>query len=336
MSQSVEVVDVKSVEIGRRIKEILEEKKQGKGNAFSIRAFAKRIGMGKDMLGDITKGLRPVRPSELEKIAKGLRMSVERLKREDTKQLEEELFSLVQKRTNFKRALELALELLPNAIGITERYEILNNLGAVYYFSKRYKDAHEIWLQALSCAKQINKQYSEIDPLSKVTSNLIITFTHQKDFTGLTRFLNTVEMNFEQFDYEYAGTLSYSLAIANYHTGDTEQYLQKMYQSLDYFRMSGNRRAIGRAEHSVADAEYNLRNYSKAKEMFEMAIQTLSEYSDLIFISIKDYAKTLLKLNHIDESIEVIEKAIVELKTLQNHQMLAKFFLLHAYATGSL
>ncbi|MGB8956126.1 MAG: helix-turn-helix transcriptional regulator [Tumebacillaceae bacterium] len=132
------------IPLGRRIGEIIE----AKGPAFSGRALSKRIGLGKDILYRVINGERYISPSELELVAAGLRMSVQRIKQEDTRKDVEELRRLLQNLEDLERALRIAEKLVSVAIGISERCTMLNYLGWANYELKNYDVAHQHWLKA--------------------------------------------------------------------------------------------------------------------------------------------------------------------------------------------
>lgn len=113
------------VPLGQRIGEIMEER----GASYSLRAFGSRIGMSKDTLGRIVSGERVSTPSETERIADGLKMTIERLKQEDIKDDLLELEALLHSRKNRKRAMTLARGVAAVSMGMTERCHALNLLG---------------------------------------------------------------------------------------------------------------------------------------------------------------------------------------------------------------
>lgn len=334
MSGNIEVVDSEYLELGRRITEALEEKKAEKGDAFSIRAFAKRIGMNYETLRLTCRGERPVRPSELEKIAEALGTTVARLKKEDTKKVEQELHRLIKKRTDLHRALQIAQTLVSSAIGYTEQFESRTNLGVVYYQLNRFRDALEAWSMALPYAKSLHEMYDDLLPLSKVTTNLILLYTRIKDYSALSNFLSTVDETLEHFDNEYAGTLHLSHAIAAHSVGDLETCREKIYKHLHYQQLTESARSRGIGLQNVGYVEYLLGNYMAAKEYFEKAIECLEDELDLKYISVKDYAKCILKLKQTDKAIQLIEQSLQELNSLDLPVIHAKLLLLHATTTN--
>jgi tetratricopeptide (TPR) repeat protein len=336
MSKDVEVVDSESVNIGDRIKEILEEKKEEKGNAFSIRAFSQRIGMTKNVLGDSIKGIRPIRPSEVEKVAQGFGITVPRLKREDTKQLEDEMLKLVKGRTNLKRALEIGNYLMPLAIGCTERCLILNTVGVIYYLTKQYENALNIWNEALTQAQKIKELYNDSSQVYKVTRNLIRTYTELKDLVGLTKLLDSLEPQFADMDELSAGTLIHSKAMTAYNLGNLKSCHAHMYKLLNIYE---NLQPLyrGFAYQNVAYIEYVLGNYPTAKDYFEKAIteksgESLRGFVESRLLSVKDYCKCLLKLNEKDAAVRLLEASLQELQTCELPEMTAQFLLLRAVA----
>ncbi|MFN7140878.1 MAG: hypothetical protein ACK4UN_16200, partial [Limisphaerales bacterium] len=212
------------------------------------------------------RGERYIKPSELETMAKALKLSVDRIKQEDTKKQDSELQHLIDTKMMNGRAVELAQELVQTAIGYTEKFAILNRLGAVYYYRKQYKKSRETWLEALSHAQRIAENYQEMEPLCKVTSNLISAYNALKDYAGLARLLDQMEPELYEFDPEYAGTLCLSFAITAYNVGNLELVREKLGQSLSYYRKTESSVLIGKGIHNIAYHEYLIGNHFVAKE----------------------------------------------------------------------
>lgn len=345
METKVTVTDFdKPIQIGRRIKEILDER----GSAFSVPAFASRIGMSKSTLYRCLEGERILKPSELAKVAEGLNLTVERIKREDTKKRFIKFQMQAKHRINLPEALEVGLELLPTAIGCTERFEVLNNLGHVYFHLNKIRSAHNTWLDAVPHAEKLFDDFQESDALYMITSNLILTYTKLSDFAGLRELLDMVEERFKQVPPEsglvqhaHRAIISYSQARAAQSIGDFEVYEQKMYEQLEHFRRAGGDRRVGIALHNVAYMLHNIGNYKKAQEAFKDSINHLQQNeelatSDLMYITKKDYAKTLLELGKKTDAIQIIEGALAELKEHKYHVVECKFLLLHAIHTGEI
>ncbi|MGZ4164398.1 MAG: helix-turn-helix domain-containing protein, partial [Tumebacillaceae bacterium] len=68
-----------SIPLGRRINEIMLEK----GSAYTISAMAKRLEINRETLRLMLKGEREIYTFELEKIAKDLHVTVERILQSD-------------------------------------------------------------------------------------------------------------------------------------------------------------------------------------------------------------------------------------------------------------
>src|SRR5689334_3819307 len=142
MMTQVEVADIESQALGNRLREIL----QGKGVAYSLRAFHMRSGIYKDMLVRMMKGERYISPTDQEKIASALGITVERFSGVDLLKQQEEVSKLIKKQVNLKRALQLALQVAPHTLGCSERFVAYNNLGAAHYLLKQYEEAIAAYL----------------------------------------------------------------------------------------------------------------------------------------------------------------------------------------------
>jgi tetratricopeptide (TPR) repeat protein len=317
------------IPIGRRIGEIMEEK----GDAFSIRAFAARIGMSKDMLSRCINGDRYLKPSELEKIAKGLGVSIERIKQDDTKKQREELEVLLSTMKNPKRALELSISLSQVAVGVTEKCSTFNDLGRSYFFLKMIDEAYHAWISAYTCAKHIAEKYGEPNSLYSVVTNITVLLTMTNKYIELIRFLGECENSFEVSPI-HAGKICYSHASIAYKLGDIVEAREFLNKSLQHFQLTGNERSIGKAEHTLACVEYKIGNYNESKHLFEQAMIRLCPYDDVKFISIKDYIKTLLKLKEFPKARELIMNSLPEIESKGILEMKGLYLILLAIANN--
>lgn len=316
--------EIEALNLGRRIGEILEEKN------ISPYAFSQKIGMGKDTLYSCIRGERYIKPSELETMAKVLKLTIERVKREDSKKRENELQHLIDTKAANGKAVNLALDLLQNAIGWTEKFAILNRLGAAYYYQKQYKKSRDTWLEALSYAQRIAARYQESEPLFKVTSNLISAYNASKNYAGLINLLDELEPELFESDPEYAGTLCLSFAIAAYNVGNLEIVRAKLEQSLSYYQKTGRSILIGKGIHNIAYHEYLIGNNFSANEYFKQAIAVLEQDAEARLVSVKDYIKVLIKLNEKKEAISLAVSALEEIRALNLVQLEGKFLMLLA------
>lgn len=326
MSQIVQNKVAYPIPIGRRIAEIMEEK----GGAFSRRSFAPRVGLSKDTLGRIIDGERHIKPSELQKIADGLSISVERLKQDDTSDLTEELHTLLQNKRDSEKALRLATQLSKIAIGMTEKYETLNNLGKAYFAIAEYPEAHDCWQQAYNYAKQIHDKYGNSDPLYTISCNLMLSFSVRKEFSNLSEILTTVEPVFEGVP-DKMGAICFSKAMVNENLGDLDKARENIYKSLAYYLKTDRKNDIGRAELNVGYFEYKQRNYQEAKRYLGGAIVHLSGDTYYELIGIKEYVKTLLKIGETDKAAHWIEQ--IKNRLDEYPDLKAKFLILQSVAT---
>lgn len=313
------------IPLGQRIGEILEER----GKAFSIRAFSSRIGLTKDMLGRMISGERYLGPSDVERIASELGLSVSRLKMTDTQQRSEELQGLLQSKKNNKRALELALLLNQSAVGVTERFFCLNDLGRAYYLLRRYDEAHNTWVHAEEQATKIVDKYGNYNALNKVLTNLILSSTLRRDYASLNELVARVKPLFADSP-EMLARLSYSCAMVSYSAGYYEGSRQQLIEALHHERQTGRAGSIGKAEHNIGYIEYKLENYTAAEEYFVKAIETLEEYSENRLLAVLEYIKTLLKLGKKTKAKEWVSKSLLEMEELDLPQLEAQFNMLFA------
>lgn len=292
------------IPIGRRIGEIMEEK----GAAFSIRAFSQRIGITKDTLARMITGERYINPTEMEKIAKGLSLSVERLKKEDTESDLHELQRLLDENSNPTRAVKIAQDILSSAIGMSERCDALNDLARAYFDLGEVELAHSRWTEAYELAQKIYSKYNDSSKLNILMSKLIISYTARKEFSSLTKVLEQIEGVFASNPAKL-GSIYYSKAMIAENLGDRQRVKEYLYKSLEFLQMTEVQNQIGRAKLNVGFYEYKSKNYQIAKNLLEESIADLGK-DKVRYIAIKEYVKCLLKVGDTTNAIEMIENSL--------------------------
>lgn len=320
MSQSEKSITQK-VPIGRRIEEIMDEK----GGAFSQRAFAPRVGLSKDTLGRIIDGTRHVKPSEVMRIAAGLALSMTRLKQDDAVLIQNELESLLDKKKDLFRASMLAEKLHTLAIGITERFDSALLYARVLYALGQYDKAHEYLLQSYQHAEKIYEKYNETDRLYTSLSKLLITFTVRKEYSRMSEILARVESVFSS-DPEKMANICFSKAMIAEQFGNVEEVRVNLYKSLELHQVTGKQNDIGRAEQNVGYFEFKQKNYEVAKRFLRDSIPKLQGDTHHQLIAIKEYVKTLLKLDETDAAVRWLENALQDVE--QFPELKGKFYLL--------
>lgn len=324
MSQSEKSITQK-IPIGRRIEEIMDEK----GGAFSQRAFAPRVGLSKDTLGRIIDGTRHVKPSEVMRIAAGLALSMTRLKQEDAVLIQNELESLLDKKKDLFRASMLAEKLHTLAIGITERFDSALLNARVLYALGQYDKAHEYLLQSYQHAERIYEKYNETDRLYTSLSKLLITFTVRKEYSRMSEILARVESVFSSDPVKMAN-ICFSKAMIAEQFGNVEEVRVNLYKSLELHQVTGKQNDIGRAEQNVGYFEFKQKNYEVAKRYLRDSIPKLQGDTHHQLIAIKEYVKTLLKLDETDAAVRWLENALQDVE--QFPELKGKFYLLFAIA----
>ncbi|TCP59376.1 Hermansky-Pudlak syndrome 3 (HPS3) protein [Tumebacillus sp. BK434] len=295
------------IKLGRRISELMTEK----GEAYSIRAFAEKVGMNRETFRHMLLGTRRIAPSELELISKGLNVSQGRLKQEDTFQKEQELVKFLtgKKRTKMMliRAQELAIELAEVALGLTEKGYSLNNLGRVQFVQEKYEEAHKTWLATYEYAKRIEKEFEDKQLLHLVTSNLMLTFTIRKEYSNIEEMLNLVEDVFSD-DPSKLSMAYYTRMIMNEDRGELEQAKKLAYRSLELFEQTNDNKQIGRALINVAHYEYVLGNYKTSARLLGSAINIVKSFEEILIIALKEYVKSLLQLRDYHLALQIIDE----------------------------
>ncbi|PWK14260.1 helix-turn-helix domain-containing protein [Tumebacillus permanentifrigoris] len=300
-------MSIGKIPIGRRILELMHEK----GSAFTIRAFADRLGENRETFRITLAGERPITLSLIERISGGLRVSEERLRQLDTFKKEEELVTLLQASKRNKimlmRAHSLALELAEVALGATERGFAYNNLGRVQFLLQQYVDANRSWKQAFQYAKKIHKTFSDSRLLKIVPANFMMTCARIKDYGGADEMLQLVE-EVSTDDYQALGIVAYTRMVMYGDRGDLELARKFAYQSLEHFVKSSNKKQIGYGHLNVAKAEYILGNYVVSAEILCTATEVVQDVDYILVLVVKDYVRSLIKLRDYHTANLVAEK----------------------------
>lgn len=293
------------ITLGRRISELMLER----GDAFSIRAFAERVGMNRETFRKTLLGERPVTISLVENVSNGLGITEERLRQLDTFKKEQEVAVLLGSSQRSKimmlRAQTLARELADVALGFTERCVCWANLGRSQYYLQQYDLAHESFLTAMQYAEKVNEAFDDSTLLYHVTSYLMISYTIRREYTNIVQTLNVVEKAFSE-DPEKMGYVHYTRMKWNEHRGNLEQAKVDAYVALEHFEKTENKSQIGKAQNNVAHFEYLTGNFQKAKEQWFEAMGNLEPFEYPYLSAVKDYVKVLLQMGDKSTASEIL------------------------------
>ncbi len=292
------------------------------------------MGISRETLRSMLTGDRVILDFELRQIAALLKMTVERIKQDDTRQEERRLHSLLQEAVDHRSALEIAERLAKLAVGITERCISLNNLGSAYFIGLKYDEAHDAWLQAYQYANEIKSRYNDYEYLFEVTKYLLISFSVRKEYAHLSSIISELEPLFESKP-ERSGALCYSYATIEYQKGNMESAKQKFYQSLEYYRATGDEKNVGIATQNIGHIEYATANYETAKMFYEEALPRLVQYPYSYLVTVKDYIKTLIILGDLKHANELISNSIKEAQSLGYPELEGRFLLLLSRVSNS-
>lgn len=312
--------------LSRRIGEILDERK------LTLRGFGRYVGMNKDIIWRIANGERYAKPSEVAQIAKSLKLPVDRLKMEDNKATRTEFQTLVRRKMNLLRAIDLGKDLFSHAIGYSERFEILHDLGAAYYFRYEQEKAREAWEESVFYAEKIYELFGETEKLFVGAFNLFFVHYERKEFLALERLLEQIEPAIYRSTPRRAGSMFLLNALFALEKGNLELFKMKVYESSDCYERTGEQRLIEMARNNVAFAELLCGNVFKSLSLFEDILANPHSFEELHLIRLKGYAQALLKAKKTSNAIQVIEDALTRLKSGDFQNIRAIFLLLHAQA----
>lgn len=298
---------VDKIPLGRRIEEIKKEK----GGYYSTAAMSRRIGFSEQTFRDMLKARREIYTFELEKIAKDLKLTAERILQEDSYKQHMGLDSLLNGNERTKNMLQQALvvssELVEKAVGSTERGFALHNLARVMYLKRQYDDAHTTWLKALEYAKKIHQEFDDKRLLKVVSANLMLTYAIRKEYSNIGDFLCAVEEMFAE-DHDKLGLAQHTRMLVQMERGDYESARKHSYLALEHFEQTENDKQIGHALINVAHFEYRLGNYSASSRSLSDAIKKVVQYEDILVVVVKEYVKSLVKIQEYDTALKVVEK----------------------------
>jgi tetratricopeptide (TPR) repeat protein len=300
-------MSIGKIPIGRRILELMNEK----GNAFSIRAFADRLGENRETFRQTLLGNRPISLSLVERIAEGLSVSEERLRQLDSFKKEEELVSLLKATTRTKvmlmRAHSIALELAEIAVGSTERGFAFNNLGRAQYLMQQYEDAHESWKKALVFAREMQHSFEDNRLLRIVAENLMLTSARLKDYGGANEMLQLVERTSAD-DPNTLGMIAYARMVMYGDRGNLESSKRFAYESLEHFRKTNNKKQIGYGHLNVARIEYLSGNYEASVQVLDYVFDLIQDCEDILVGAVKEYVRALVKLGKHEIAVQIAKQ----------------------------
>jgi tetratricopeptide (TPR) repeat protein len=223
---------------------------------------------------------------------------------------------------------------LSSAVGWSEKFDMLNDLGSAYHFLREYEHAFNVWQQALPFAEKIKEKFGESDRLYIIITNLVISYRIKKDYSTISQLLKRVEPDFQDFNPRWAGILCFSQALMASNMGDDALARQKLMESLDHFKETLDDALIGKGIHNIAYHNYLTRDFSSAKELYERAIQQLTNHTIPRLISMVDLVKTLLILNEKETALKLIQCAFAIEELSNDPDLEAKFHVLHSVATN--
>lgn len=319
---------IEELPLGRRVADILADK------GISPYELSRRLSWGKDSVYQSLEGKRYIKPSELALISEKIRVSVSRIKQEDTKDKAIELRFLIKSRKATGRAVEIGKSLLSIAVGWTEKFDVLNDLGSAYFFLNDYEEAHRYWSQALPYAEKIRDKFGEAERLYIITTNLVISYRMKKDYSTVSQLLKRVEQNFADFSPRHAGMLCFSQAIMASNMGDDHYANQKLVESLEHFKATLDDLLIGKGLHNLAYHKFLTKDFDSAKDLYDQAIRTLIKHPVPRLISMVDCIKVLIIKKETEAALRMVQWALKSADLDTEPELKAKFELLLSVVTN--
>lgn len=296
---------------------------------LTVRGLAKQVGIGRMTLERILDG-RYATHDELERIASGLEISVERLKQKDTHQKAMELDELLQSRRNTWRALQLAQELTEVAIGRSERIDTFGRLGRALSDLNRCEEAHEVFQQVYEWAVKSD----DVERVMIASNNFGRSCYKRKEFDSLRKMLDEVESRASGY-LEYVGRINHFRGMCAYADGDLMNARVYYLKSYDVYIKIGDLPLIGRMQVNLANLEFHAERYLASKKLFEQArVNLLHDDQEVRAVADKYLARTLLVLGETDRALELIEEQLELYRThdWNKPELLAGFLMMKAEA----
>ncbi|MGZ4123494.1 MAG: helix-turn-helix domain-containing protein [Tumebacillaceae bacterium] len=298
-----------SIPLGRRINEIMLEK----GSAYTISAMAKRLEINRETLRLMLKGEREIYTFELEKIAKDLHVSVERILQSDIVAESKELHALLNHISpEPHRSKELAEKLVQVAIGYSEHCYSKNLLAYVIAMNGDDERGIKLYQEVLPIAQLIIDKFGDDTVFWLLMVNLSTAQSLNKDYQELGVTLKLCE-RYQTDDLRFPVMVSANYArYFEFWVGDLERARAKYEQAIDSANISGNHQSIGIMNYLLGTFEYRQGNYERAYELFMAtwgALQQQDAPVNRLYINI-DYTRLLLRLGKIAETIDCLTEAL--------------------------
>ncbi|KEO80891.1 hypothetical protein [Tumebacillus flagellatus] len=174
---------------------------------------------------------------------------------------------------------------------------------------KQFDDAHHTWLRSMEFAKSLHESFEDKRLLHRVTANLMLTYSIRKEYSNIEEMLLLVEETFPD-NHLALGLASFTRMQIQKDRGDYESAKQHAYRSLEHFERTEDNMQIGHALINVAHFEYLLGNYRASTRSLLSAIKKVVLHEDILVIAVKDYVKSLVKVQENDTALRVIEQYV--------------------------
>jgi tetratricopeptide (TPR) repeat protein len=317
------------IPLGRRIEELKKEK----GGWYSTAAMSKRIGLSDETFRQMLKLKRVIYTFELDKIAKDLKMPVERILQSDIGEEVDSLSTSLKSLKNPSETLQLALTLEGQTNGLSERCYAMHRLGVAYLMSYKFREARQVLANAKELAEQMQSLYGDTDALFGVLNHLMVAYTALNEYESASKMLSEINPIFVAKPSRQSA-LSYQKAKVEETRGNF--YLAKQYamESLFHARESENPIQVARARLNMSHFHYLLKEYEQSQDLLLLAIDGLDNDNRTKLVARKELVKTLLKMGNTDLALHHIELGLLEAKDEQWRDMVGKLTILLTVATN--
>ncbi len=205
--------------------------------------------------------------------------------------------------SHFQKSLKIYKEL-------KEYYDlarILNNIGSIFIYKRKFFEAIGYFEQAISFKNQSNKK-----SIAKTLNNLGTVYTQIGDYkTALKYYFEALKLKEEFGNNDDIAASWVNIAIFYAHIGDYKEALKFNEKALKYYRKTDDKNQQADILHNNAIIYQKLKNYKKAEELLLEAI-FLKEKSgnqlglENLFITLGNNYKML---NKIEEAKNYLKKA---------------------------
>ncbi|MGC2238634.1 MAG: tetratricopeptide repeat protein [Pyrinomonadaceae bacterium] len=207
--------------------------------------------------------------------------------------------------------------------------ECENYLALTYYRKGEYNEA-KVWVEE-ALSHKLNNQ-DEIRLHSRIISTLVLLA--ESKFDEVISYLKSVRSYFDETDYLLRGSYCTHLSLAYKNIGELDKSLRHLNFARFCFQKAKHHLYLASVENNLAQLYKLQREFPKALESADNAIQLFTEMNDArrIAFSIDTKAQIFIAQEDFKNAVNLADEAIKILKRGENTGMLSEVYLTKATA----